>query len=160
MTMKVRILLDAEAPLLPDLIDLPDRAFRLYVSCACYSVRWSLDVLHINHARMFARHSTKRHVDQLVERHLAEWVDEPTQFRLTGEGVIWRGDTTSNPRKAIPERVRTAIYERDEYSCIACGATENLSLDHIYPHSRGGSDEPENLQTMCRKCNSRKGASV
>lgn len=37
-------------------------------------------------------------------------------------------------------------------------ANESLSLDHIHPHSRGGSDQPENLQTLCRSCNSKKGA--
>jgi hypothetical protein len=51
-----------------------------------------------------------------------------------------------------------ALYERDDHKCVVCGTSEDLSLDHIFPKSRGGSHEPENLQTMCRPCNASKGA--
>lgn len=62
------------------------------------------------------------------------------------------------PRPAIPDAVRQMVYARDGYRCLHCGTDEWLSLDHIYPYSLGGSDDPENLQTLCRPCNSRKGA--
>lgn len=41
-----------------------------------------------------------------------------------------------------------------------CGArltTDNLQIDHMYPVSRGGSNDDENLQALCRRCNIRKG---
>ena len=41
--------------------------------------------------------------------------------------------------------------------CNYCGATQHLSLDHIFPQARGGSDNPENLVYACRTCNSSKG---
>lgn len=63
-------------------------------------------------------------------------------------------------RAAIPARVRQMVYRRDWYRCVTCGSGERLSLDHIHPWSLGGSDQPENLQTMCIPCNSRKGARV
>ncbi|MEU1736498.1 HNH endonuclease [Streptosporangium sp. NPDC020145] len=63
-------------------------------------------------------------------------------------------------RPHIPDSVRALVYERDGHACLRCGATTDLSLDHVHPYSRGGSDEPDNLQTLCRSCNSAKGARV
>lgn len=63
-------------------------------------------------------------------------------------------------RAKIADSLRAAVYERDGRACLHCGATERLSLDHIHPWSLGGPDTLENLQTLCRPCNSRKGARV
>ena len=54
--------------------------------------------------------------------------------------------------------MRVAVYARDNGACCHCGATESLSIDHIYPWSKGGLHEMSNFQTLCRSCNSRKGA--
>lgn len=63
-------------------------------------------------------------------------------------------------RKRIADDLRTAVYERDGWACLHCGSVESLTLDHIHPYSRGGEDTLENLQTLCRSCNSKKGARV
>ena len=60
-------------------------------------------------------------------------------------------------RITVSESLRNKIYERDGYKCLACGCTTNLSLDHIIPFSKGGKTESDNLQTLCKSCNSRKG---
>lgn len=52
--------------------------------------------------------------------------------------------------------MRRKIFERDGFACRRCGKTANLSIDHIVPFTRGGTDEPENLQVLCRTCNSSK----
>lgn len=53
-----------------------------------------------------------------------------------------------------------ALIERDGYECAKCGEVDNLSIDHIMPLSKGGSDELDNLRLLCRKHNSAKGDSV
>lgn len=63
-------------------------------------------------------------------------------------------------RPFISKKVRTAVYERDDYRCVACGSTGNLSVDHIVPWSRGGEHTMDNFQTLCLPCNIRKGAST
>lgn len=63
-------------------------------------------------------------------------------------------------RDYIPASVRRAVYLRDGYRCLRCRIPERLSLDHIIPWSKGGPDTVENLQTLCRPCNSSKGASL
>lgn len=61
---------------------------------------------------------------------------------------------------AIPADLRWEIWERDNFTCQHCGARRHLTIDHIYPEVRGGDLSPENLQTLCRPCNSRKSAKV
>jgi 5-methylcytosine-specific restriction endonuclease McrA len=46
------------------------------------------------------------------------------------------------------------------HRCLACGATEDLSVDHIHPLSLGGSNEITNLQVLCCECNSLKGDAI
>jgi 5-methylcytosine-specific restriction endonuclease McrA len=61
------------------------------------------------------------------------------------------------PRKPLPRR---EVFDRDGWACVICGRKQDLAVDHILPVSRGGGDEMDNLQTMDRYCNSRKGARI
>jgi len=73
------------------------------------------------------------------------------------EGGEPRRGTTGGIRKwSISKARRFAIYSRDGHCCIYCGSEENLSIDHIVPRSKGGTDDEQNLATACRSCNSSK----
>ncbi|MCA9302477.1 HNH endonuclease, partial [candidate division WWE3 bacterium] len=65
-------------------------------------------------------------------------------------------------RKAIPAKIRLKVLQRDNFTCQSCGkspalypellgidAFPKLEIDHFDPHSKGGSDEIDNLQTLC-----------
>lgn len=41
--------------------------------------------------------------------------------------------------------------------CVACGATNNITIDHIIPLAKGGTNCIDNLQPLCHSCNSSKG---
>ncbi|MFI8815733.1 MULTISPECIES: HNH endonuclease [unclassified Streptomyces] len=56
----------------------------------------------------------------------------------------------SRPRDWSKRRTRTLV--RDRFTCQRCGAHKELEVDHIVPVARGGSWEPDNLQTLCRSC--------
>lgn len=48
------------------------------------------------------------------------------------------------------------LKTRNENRCAYCGEQKPLTKDHIVPLSEGGSDYIENIQPLCRNCNSRK----
>ena len=56
----------------------------------------------------------------------------------------------------ISREDRLALYKRDGFSCVYCGSTLNLQLDHLHPRSKGGSNHKSNLVTACRSCNKAK----
>jgi 5-methylcytosine-specific restriction protein A len=58
--------------------------------------------------------------------------------------------------KEIPGWLRRDVFERDGFACVDCGSEERLEVDHITPLTAGGSNDFENLQTLCKACNSRK----
>ena len=55
---------------------------------------------------------------------------------------------------------RHTVFARDEHRCQYCGhrfPTNELSLDHVIPRSRGGNTTWENVVCCCVECNIRKG---
>ena len=70
-----------------------------------------------------------------------------------------------------PAYVR-ATFIRDSFTCQECGLhplredkpwlpdISQLECDHIIPLARGGQTEMSNLQTLCMKCNRKKGIKV
>ncbi len=51
------------------------------------------------------------------------------------------------------------ILARDDYTCTYCGCTDNLTIDHIVPRSKGGARwDDSNVTTACRTCNQAKGS--
>jgi len=54
-------------------------------------------------------------------------------------------------------KLRKAMLARgDKPVCVYCGSKERISIDHIQPMIRGGTNDLSNLQFLCRSCNSRK----
>ncbi len=56
--------------------------------------------------------------------------------------------------------VRDRILFRDKYKCANCETTKLLEIDHIIPLSRGGREDENNMQILCRKCNRKKDYSI
>lgn len=73
----------------------------------------------------------------------------PTVIRLFNY-VKWRA------RKLKVTRQR--LLKRDNYECVYCSSKKNLTIDHVIPKSKGGSNHWTNLVTCCSSCNVRKGS--
>lgn len=53
---------------------------------------------------------------------------------------------------------RKNILRRDNYKCAYCGRSDlPLTIDHILPKAKGGTDSWENLICACTLCNNKKG---
>ena len=86
--------------------------------------------------------------------------------RRRAEGRPVKAHGSSGPW--IHDRVREAVYERDEWTCQLCFEPVKPdsdpqsdwypSLDHIIPQSKGGDHTMENLRLAHRWCNSIRGA--
>lgn len=59
----------------------------------------------------------------------------------------------------VSRRLRYEILRRDGHTCRYCGASApdvELTVDHVTPVALGGRDDPDNLVTACKPCNSGK----
>lgn len=68
-----------------------------------------------------------------------------------------RGARSDYRKLRIPAALRWAVWERDNFTCQRCGSRRSLAVDHVKPESKGGELVLDNLQTLCRSCNSSKG---
>ena len=91
------------------------------------------------------------------------------KLRLRKEiGMFWQGiHRTDIPRRTdlgeLPNyrTHRHTLYGKQEGICAGCKVLfpfRNMTVDHIVPQSKGGTDHPDNLQLLCNACNSMKGA--
>ena len=54
----------------------------------------------------------------------------------------------------INQKIRNAVFQKANGRCSICGRADvPLEIDHIFPRSKGGSDELANLRAVCRSCN-------
>lgn len=106
-------------------------------------------------SRRQADESEERYSD--LSRHVEE---EKEQKRETAR------------RRYVTKAMKRHVLERDNYTCQICGISKGyvdslmpglgdyllLEVDHIVPVARGGSgDDESNLQTLCWRCNRKKG---
>ena len=130
-------------------------AFRLHLLALTYTKRFDLTVLP-DHVVPFLRRRIRVRraaIDELVDNGVWFIDDDAGGYALANQH-----SPSSAYRPAIPLRLRWDVFVRDEQKCVICGATERLTLDHVIPFSKGGPDTLDNLRTLCRYCNSRRGA--
>jgi 5-methylcytosine-specific restriction endonuclease McrA len=82
------------------------------------------------------------------ERRLA-----PAQLDALGcDARVRRAGGTN--RATIPPSVRAAVLARDRHRCATpgCGSTSFLEVHHVTPRCEGGSNQAENLVSLCSRC--------
>lgn len=84
--------------------------------------------------------------------------DQPTLGSGSSGSQLPKPKSPKQPeRHTIPAGLRFEVLQQDNFRCRFCGASANdgakLEVDHIVPVSRGGTNDRNNLQTLCEKCN-------
>ena len=94
---------------------------------------------------------------ELVERRLHEQLGLSSSLAIHRTDIPKRTDLGDLPHYKTH---KTALYVEQEGRCGLCGVwfeQGNLSVDHIVSRKKGGNDHKDNLQLLCRACNSKKG---
>ncbi len=90
---------------------------------------------------------------------------KPTRFKPRfAKQLKTDGDRQSSARRGYNrewrEKIRPEVLGRDGYKCQSCGANlmgkKQAHVDHIVPLARGGTNDIDNLQTLCASCHSTK----
>jgi len=88
------------------------------------------------------------------------WVTQVIEEALAEHGFQrYRPDPVvrqANRRKPVSPGKIVAAMQKSNGVCVACGTDERLQVDHIIPVSRGGTNDPDNLQMLCKSCNASK----
>jgi 5-methylcytosine-specific restriction enzyme A len=77
--------------------------------------------------------------------------------------IIPKKSHGQNRSRSISLSARLDVLTRDGYKCVYCGRSSqqiDLEIDHIIPYSKGGSNQIDNLQSLCFDCNRGKGARI
>lgn len=86
-------------------------------------------------------------IEDLIDR-----INDKYNNRFNNERV-WKS-ISSVERARVSNKMRFAVYKRDNYRCRKCGRkTNDLEIDHIIPIAKGGKTTFDNLQTLCKRCN-------
>ncbi|MBZ2166988.1 HNH endonuclease [Methanobacterium spitsbergense] len=114
-----------------------------------YGTEWVIAcinyILYINKDRT----ETMQNLHRIYHKH----ADFERKVRKRWDMGLYEPFTQRDP---IPPAIRHEVFKRDNYRCLECGKTNKettLHLDHIRPVTQGGSDELDNLQTLCETCN-------
>jgi len=97
-------------------------------------------------------------IDEVILRIKAMQYQEDESVRRLREQVanfeaVEKNLSEPIVRRALPDDVRLLVWTRDGGVCVRCGGASDLQFDHLIPLSRGGGDQAENIQLLCRSCN-------
>jgi 5-methylcytosine-specific restriction endonuclease McrA len=90
-------------------------------------------------------------------------VDYPVEIRspstsIRAPAVVRLRKPLRNMKRGV-KFSRVNVYARDDFTCQYCGSRRTfreLSYDHVFPRSRGGRTEWNNIVTACKSCNATK----
>ena len=113
---------------------------------------------HKEDARIKGAEWNKRNHEKKLEIQRKYRESHKDEIRKNGRermALIRSGDFTKEEWEDIKKKF--------DYRCACCGTKEpeiKLETDHIVPISKGGKNIKENIQPLCRKCNTKKNVKI
>jgi len=135
---------------------------RSWVAVHIATVRRALSLVYRDAARVVAPETyatydfeSWKELSQAAQGNFIRTVN----FRIKVPEIIVLNSFNDFYRKDV-KFSRRNIFERDRNTCQYCGrrfSRMDLTIDHVIPRARGGTDSWGNLVLACVKCNVRKG---
>ena len=94
-----------------------------------------------------------------VRRRFAAWAEKKGKIFFRIKVNARRAKVVGNGGTHTKEDIQT-ILRAQHGKCAYCrrNMRDRFTVDHIIPIASGGSNDPRNLQLLCKPCNSSKGA--
>lgn len=87
----------------------------------------------------------------------ARWI-KTSSGRIAAPVIVVLRDYDKRPPRHVPFK-KITLARRDEWMCQYCGEpleAEEVTIDHVFPRSRGGANSWENCVSACGRCNGAK----
>lgn len=121
-----------------------------------------------NVAAILKRQSSPEYKEHASAIRRKRYANNPEKYRAKQRDYVrarperkryWRRNEYARKRGALGYCTDAQLQDRFEFHgncCVYCKRSTHLTVDHLIPLSRGGSNWPANLGPACRPCNSRK----
>ncbi|MBX9472292.1 HNH endonuclease [Microcella sp.] len=109
-----------------------------------------------------------REIGWVIDNYKGNPTLKPDEYLVRKIGIrvdLGEKPPVSSGRKSVTGAKRRRIFDRDGNTCQVCfiaggsefadapGRRATLTIGHIIPVARGGSDDDDNLRTECQRCN-------
>jgi 5-methylcytosine-specific restriction endonuclease McrA len=119
-----------------------------------------------NHLKEYQKTWKKENVnyfDEYFKKNENHLKTKAKEWRYKNKDLVNMLAHTRRVKERIAEGFSTKIESfrirmEEIGECVYCGSRENLTIEHLLPISKGGTNELHNLFPACKKCNFSKGA--
>ncbi len=101
------------------------------------------------------RSNNREAYNQAISRYKRERYRTDEAYRLTC--LNYSHNRRTNIEGTLTDQDWQECLEYFDTKCAYCGSTEQLTMDHVDPVSKGGTHTVTNIVCACKSCNSSKG---
>ena len=123
--------------------------------------------------KLIAKKISESNQGRIISKETRKKISGSLKGKKNNKGKTWKIKDTSNMKGRRPwnyidgrsknqtrgrygddwDEIRQMIYRRDNFTCQSCGITHiKLDVHHTIPYLDGGSNEIDNLISLCRSC--------